>query len=40
MINKPPPLKGLNFRIPIIISSKGGRFIHHGSGLWILGLRA
>ena len=34
MINKPPPFKGLNIRIPIIIPIKGRRgFINHGSGL-------
>ena len=33
MINKPPPFKGLNFRIPIIIPIKGRRFINHGFGL-------
>ena len=33
MINKPPPFKGLNIRIPIIIPIKGRGFINHGSGL-------
>ena len=31
MINKPPPLKGLNIRIPIIIPIKGTGFINLGS---------
>ena len=30
-INKPPPLKGLNLRIPIIIPIKGREFILQGS---------
>ena len=33
MINNPPPVKGLNIRIPIIIPIKGRGFINHGSGL-------
>ena len=34
MINKPPPFKGLNIRIPIQSPIKGeGGFIHQGSGL-------
>ena len=33
MINKPPPFKGLNIRIPIIILIKGQGFINQGSGL-------
>ena len=33
MINKPPPFKGLNIRIPIIIPIKGRGFINQGSGL-------
>ena len=33
MINKPPPFKGLNTRIPIIIPIKGRGFINHGSGV-------
>ena len=33
MINKLPPFKGLNIRIPIIIPIKGRAFINHGSGL-------
>ena len=33
MINKPPPFKGLNIRIPIIISIKGRGFIDQGSTL-------
>ena len=42
MINKPPPFKGLNIRIPIVTPIKGRGFINHGSGLsrllrWYLG---
>ena len=33
MINQPPPFKGLNIRIPILIPVKGKRFIDQGSGL-------
>ena len=33
MINKPPPFKGLNIRVPIIIPIKGRVFINHRSGL-------
>ena len=33
MINKPPPSKGLNIRIPIRIPIKGRGLIHHGSTL-------
>ena len=33
MINKPPPFKGLNIRIPIIIPIKGRGFVNHGLGL-------
>ena len=33
MINKPPPFKGLDIRIPIIIPIKGRGFIDQGSGL-------
>ena len=33
MINKPLHFKGLNIRIPIIMSTKGRGFISHGSGL-------
>ena len=33
MINKPPPFKGLNIRIPIIIPIKGSGFMNQGSGL-------
>ena len=33
MINNPPPCKGLNSRIPIIIPVKGRGFINHGFGL-------
>ena len=33
MINKPPPSKGLDTGIPIIIPIKGRGFINHGSGL-------
>ena len=33
MIHKPPPFKGLNIRIPIIIPIKGREFVNHGSGL-------
>ena len=33
MIDKPPPPKGLNIRIPIIIPIKGRGFINQGSGL-------
>ena len=33
MINKHPPLKDLNIRIPIIIPIKGRGFVNHGSGL-------
>ena len=39
MINKPPPFKGLNVRIPIIIPIKGRGFINHGSGLGLRGVR-
>ena len=34
MINKPPPLQGLDIRIPIIIPSKGRGSINQGFGLW------
>ena len=33
MINKPPPFKGLNIGIPIIIPTKGRGYINQGSGL-------
>ena len=33
MINKLPPSKGLNIRIPVIILFKGRGFINQGSGL-------
>ena len=33
MINKPPPFKGLNIRIPIIVPIKGKGFVDQGSGL-------
>ena len=33
MLNKPPPFKGLNLRIPIIIASMGKGFIDQGSTL-------
>ena len=33
MINKPPPFKGLNIRIPILIPIKGRGFLNQGSGL-------
>ena len=33
MINKPPPFKGLNIRIPIIIPIKGSGFINQGFGV-------
>ena len=33
MIKNPPPLKGLDIRIPITIPIKGRGFINHGSGL-------
>ena len=33
MINKPPPFKGLNIRIPVIILVKGRGFINQGSTL-------
>ena len=32
MINTPPPFKGLNIRIPIIIHIKGRGFTNQGSG--------
>ena len=32
-MNKPPPFKGLNITIPIIIPIKGRGFINQGSGL-------
>ena len=40
MINNPPPFKGLNTRIPIIIPMKGRGFINQGStlGFWVLPL--
>ena len=34
MINKPPPFKILNIRIPIIIFITGRGFINQGSGLY------
>ena len=39
MINKPPPFKSLNTRIPSIIRIKGRGFIHFrlGSGLELRG---
>ena len=33
MINEPPPFKGLNIKIPIVIPIKGRGFINHVSGL-------
>ena len=33
MINKPPPFKGLNITIPMIIAVKGRGFIDRGSTL-------
>ena len=33
MINQPPPFKGFNTRISIIIPNKGRGFINQGSGL-------
>ena len=33
MINKPPPFKGLNIRIPILIPMEWRGSIHQGSGL-------
>ena len=33
MINKPPPFKGLNSRIPVIIPMKGRGFVNQGLGL-------
>ena len=33
MIDKPPPFKGLDIKIPIIIPIKGRGFINLGSGL-------
>ena len=33
MINKPPPFKGLNIRICIIVPIKGRGFVNQGSGL-------
>ena len=33
MINKPPPFKGLNIRILMIILAKGRGFINQGSAL-------
>ena len=41
MINKPPPFRGLNVKIPIIIPMKGRVFIKQGStlGLRVQGLR-
>ena len=37
MINKPPPFKGLNIRIPIIIPMKGRGFINQGLGIGFRG---
>ena len=34
MINKPPPFRDLNIRIPNIMPIKERVFINHGSGLW------
>ena len=39
MINKPPPVKGLDTRIPIAIPITGRGFIKHGCGLGSEGLR-
>ena len=33
MINRPPPLQSLNIRIPMIVLTKGRRFINQGSTL-------
>ena len=33
MMNKSPPSKGINTRIPIIIPVKGRAFINQGSGV-------
>ena len=38
MINKPPPLEGLNIRIPNIIPIKGRGSINQGSGLCSWGI--
>ena len=38
MINEPPPLKGLNIRIPIISPIKGRGFANQGSTLGFRGL--
>ena len=38
MINKPPPIKDLSIRIPIIIPIKGRGFINQGLGLGEEGL--
>ena len=37
MINKLPPFKGLNIRIPLIIHIKGRGCINQGSGLVLCG---
>ena len=37
MITNPPPFKGLNIRIPIIIPIKGKGIINQGSGLGLRG---
>ena len=37
MINKPPPLNGLNSKSPITIPIKGKGFIYQGSGLLLGG---
>ena len=34
MIDKPPPLKGLNIRIPVLIPIKGRGVINYGSTLY------
>ena len=36
MINKPPPFKGLNMRIPVVIPIKGRVFLNQGSGVWVI----
>ena len=40
MIDTPPPFKGRNIRIPIIIPIKGRGFVIQGSGLRVRGLES
>ena len=38
MINKPPPFKGLNIRIPVILTIEGRRFLNQGSAILLMSI--